>query len=335
MGWYIFDFDGTLANINHRLNFLETKNWDGFFEACDQDEPILDVIGILKHLKEAGHNVEIWSGRSAKVEEKSLKWLDEHLGSFYQETMVSTFGASDGIDIPYSSLLTHMRPEGDFRPDTVLKEEWLHAFHQEHGFFPDMIFDDRPSVVEMWRKNGVTCAQVATWDDRKRCIPPLNERETQFFIMVGPSGAGKSTWIKDRFKPSEVVSSDELREELSGNFKSQERNKDVFEAIDYLVTARLKSGLRCVVDATNLRAKDRKHFVGLAREINPEMKIEYVVVDRPLQEKHDTAGWRENVTVGNDTTPLIEVHHQRFQAVQKDVLNGDGLGIKVTDARRI
>jgi len=29
---------------------------------------------------------------------------------------------------------------------------------------PDLVFDDRASVVTMWRENGIACAQVAAGD---------------------------------------------------------------------------------------------------------------------------------------------------------------------------
>jgi len=33
---YIFDIDGTLADVSHRLHYItgETKDWDAFFAAC-------------------------------------------------------------------------------------------------------------------------------------------------------------------------------------------------------------------------------------------------------------------------------------------------------------
>jgi hypothetical protein len=51
-----------------------------------------------------------------------------------------------------------MRKIGDFRPDEVLKKEWLDEVGPENI---KMIFDDRDKVVKMWRDNGITCLQVA------------------------------------------------------------------------------------------------------------------------------------------------------------------------------
>jgi hypothetical protein len=39
------DIDGTVANNDHRQHFLEgKKDWDGFFDKLDEDEPIRPII---------------------------------------------------------------------------------------------------------------------------------------------------------------------------------------------------------------------------------------------------------------------------------------------------
>ena len=83
-----------------------------------------------------GADVEIWSGRSGEVADKTAAWLASHgLGH-----------------IPIK-----MRAEGDHRHDTVLKAEWLDACDVK----PSLIFEDRSRVVEMWRSRGIVCCQVA------------------------------------------------------------------------------------------------------------------------------------------------------------------------------
>jgi hypothetical protein len=60
----------------------------------------------------------------------------------------------------FSHLLTHSRPAGDHTPDTELKAGWLAQASPK----PDLVFDDRASVVAMWRANGIPCCQVAEGD---------------------------------------------------------------------------------------------------------------------------------------------------------------------------
>ena len=140
----VFDLDGTLALNEHRQHFVERgpgekKDWRGFFAACDRDELNWPIARVLQVLDATGNRVEIWSGRSSEVIDKTRKWLAEHgMGH-----------------IPFRG-----RDAGDHTPDHELKKAWLDISSQK----PDLIFDDRASVVRMWREAGIACAQVADGD---------------------------------------------------------------------------------------------------------------------------------------------------------------------------
>lgn len=135
----IVDLDGTIALIEHRRHFVEdgNKQWDEFYDACDQDEPNLPVILILQRMKR-GHPIYIFSGRSEAVRAKTLDWLYSHR-------------------VPWDFLF--MRPEGDFTPDEELKKGWLERERIKDRVL--MVIDDRQKVVDMWRGMGLTCFQVA------------------------------------------------------------------------------------------------------------------------------------------------------------------------------
>ena len=57
----------------------------------------------------------------------------------------------------------YFRNDNDYRPDTVVKEAMLRKM-KINGYFPTIAFDDRKSVVEMWRLNGLFVFQVAEGD---------------------------------------------------------------------------------------------------------------------------------------------------------------------------
>ena len=137
----ICDLDGTLADIEHRRHFITNgrRDWPGFFAACPDDTPISPVVETVKTLAAAGHRVEIWSGRSDEVREKTEAWLK-----------------AAGL----GGLPLTMRRHGDHTPDDQLKESWLLA----EATPPDLVFDDRNKVVAMWRRHGIVCAQVAPGD---------------------------------------------------------------------------------------------------------------------------------------------------------------------------
>jgi hypothetical protein len=136
----VFDLDGTLALNEHRQHFVDRpvgeKDWRAFFAACDKDDLFWQIARMLQVLEATGNRVEIWSGRSGEVIEKTRAWLAAHgLGH-----------------IPFRG-----REAGDHTADTDLKLSWLEASSQK----PDLVFEDRASVVKMWRTAGIACAQVA------------------------------------------------------------------------------------------------------------------------------------------------------------------------------
>lgn len=57
-----------------------------------------------------------------------------------------------------------MRPAGDTTPDHELKQSWLLSLPNEDRERLMCAFDDRQRVVDMWRRNGVLCCQVAPGD---------------------------------------------------------------------------------------------------------------------------------------------------------------------------
>lgn len=136
-------------------------------------------------------------------------------------------------------------------------------------------------------------------------------------LMVGPSGAGKSTAIKSLFNESEVVSSDAVRAELLGDFQIQSNQDDVWAEVHRRVRQRLAFGQRVVLDSTALRFRDRRAFVELAKLF--AVDLVYIVVNRPLEEKLATAGWRA------DHPGLIEKHEETFNNNLKDIMRGDGV----------
>lgn len=135
----VFDLDGTLANIQHRVHHIrgDQRDYRAFFSACPGDIPIWPVINTLKAHIKVGHIVEIWSGRSDEVRAETLQWLYKH-----------------GID---ADRLKRMRKEGDIQPDVNLKRGWL----GDSVLTPDIVYDDRDVVVAMWREEGIRCFQVA------------------------------------------------------------------------------------------------------------------------------------------------------------------------------
>ncbi len=298
----IIDIDGTLANCHHRLHHL--PNWDAFFGAMENDQPIWPVIELAVAYFSSGWPIILCSGRPEQYRRVTEDWLSRY-------------------DVPYSVL--YMRPTGDHRPDTQVKRDILSMIRNNNIYNPVLAVDDRPCIVKMWREEGLICL-ANEWHGDKDAVP---SRAPHLTIMVGPSGAGKSTYLASAYEtcPHQIISSDGIRQELCGNFLDQTKNDEVFAALHALVKARLWAGLDVIVDATNIRNRDRRAITDLAP---PNASIEYIVINRSMEEKYKSAGWRTNLPFD-----LIAKHEQTFNSNLKDILNGDGLpNVQVRDLRK-
>lgn len=90
--------------------------------------------------------------------------------------------------------------------------------------------------------------------------------ELALVALIGASGSGKSTLARRLFRPTEVLSSDFFRGLVSDDENDQAATPDAFDALYYLLEKRLARGKVTVVDATNVRAEDRKRLVETARK---------------------------------------------------------------------
>lgn len=94
------------------------------------------------------------------------------------------------------------------------------------------------------------------------CFDCLEDRMAMFIMLVGLPGSGKSTYAeKMRENGFHIHSSDSIREELTGDATSQDKNTDVFNELHKRIKDDLKNGISCVYDATNISMKRRKSFL--------------------------------------------------------------------------
>ncbi len=155
----ICDLDGTIADCTHRLPLVKIPHpdskgfkpdWDAFFDACVEDKPIQPIIELVRGLYKLGYRIVFLSGRSDRVLDKTVQWLSFH--GFYPGENYEYLG---------------MRKHGDHRPDDIVKLELLSELMVKMVINHEDIFcviDDRSIVCEMWRKQGLTCLQVAKVD---------------------------------------------------------------------------------------------------------------------------------------------------------------------------
>ena len=81
------------------------------------------------------------------------------------------------------------------------------------------------------------------------------------WIMCGLSGSGKSTiarQIANENPNTVIVSSDAIREELTGNYEDQQHNEEVFKIFHDRIRKNLENKKNVIADATNLTMKSRR-----------------------------------------------------------------------------
>lgn len=74
--------------------------------------------------------------------------------------------------------------------------------------------------------------------------------ENALVVLVGAMGTGKSTFCSRVFSDHQVVSTDAIRANLTGDFEDQTHNKEVFEILFKIIEVRVNKGLFTVVDST-------------------------------------------------------------------------------------
>jgi protein phosphatase len=85
-------------------------------------------------------------------------------------------------------------------------------------------------------------------------------------VLIGSTGSGKSTFAAKHFLPTEVISSDYCRGLVADDETDQSINADAFDLVREIAGKRLKHRKLAVIDATNVRASERKGWIELARK---------------------------------------------------------------------
>lgn len=127
----ICDIDGTVAQMGDRSPYD--------YDRVDEDKPKTVIISLIKELSNS-FKIIFLSGREDSCREKTLNWLEKHFG-----------WEKDNI-----TLL--MRKSKDHRKDNIVKRELYQIISSSYDVHS--VFDDRDSVVKMWRDLGLTCLQV-------------------------------------------------------------------------------------------------------------------------------------------------------------------------------
>ena len=150
----VFDIDGVLADVHHRLHHLERrpKDWDGFFAAAPQDPPLEQGLALAREAAEECEVVYV-TGRPERCRRDTLDWFRRH-------------------GLPEGRL--SMRKGRDRRPARVAKPELLAALAD--GRVVAFVVDDDLEVCDAYEAAGWRVIR-ATWADRPETLVEAQEEE--------------------------------------------------------------------------------------------------------------------------------------------------------------
>lgn len=148
----VFDIDGVVADVRHRLHHLRPRpTWSAFFRDADQDALLPEGARLVADLQ-VQHEIVWLTGRPEWLRELTREWLVEH-------------------GLPDVEL--HMRPEDDYRPARQYKLAVLRRLrHREIAAF----IDDDSEVIEAALADGLP-AVLADWVPRDGALRDAQERD--------------------------------------------------------------------------------------------------------------------------------------------------------------
>lgn len=145
----IFDIDGTLADVRHRVHHVSSsekseRDWISFNAEMVNDTPIVDMCILADEFHVLGYGIWMLTGRQEKFRAYTNQWL------FWNR-------------ISYDDL--RMRPSKDQRKDFECKSDMLLPEEEKRIF---LIIEDRQTVVDMWRKRGLTVLQCDNGESNEK-----------------------------------------------------------------------------------------------------------------------------------------------------------------------
>lgn len=137
----VVDIDGVLADVGHRLHYLDRrpKDWNRFFAAARHDPPHTQGVALAAKLADEGHELVLLTGRPERWRADTEMWMADH-GVGHQ--------------------LLVMRPAGDRRPAAEVKVAQLRVLARDRVVA--VVVDDDQRVIEAMGQAGYP-TRLAEW----------------------------------------------------------------------------------------------------------------------------------------------------------------------------
>lgn len=136
----VVDIDGVLSDATGRQHFLDGsggKDWRGFFDACGDDPPMMEMIRLLE-LLDSALAVVLLTGRPQRVGSATVEWLCRH-------------------EVRWDLLV--MRHVGDYSAALEFKRRTVGEL-RACGYDLKLAFEDDQRNRDMFSAEGVPCLYI-------------------------------------------------------------------------------------------------------------------------------------------------------------------------------
>jgi phosphoglycolate phosphatase-like HAD superfamily hydrolase len=146
----VFDIDGVVADVRHRLHHLHRHRWHRFFDDADADPLLPEGAALVADLARR-HDIVWLTGRPDWLRATTADWLARY-------------------ELPGEEL--HMRGGGDYRPARIYKLDVLRRL-EDRGIAA--LIDDDGEVIDAALAAGYP-AVLADWVPRDADLRDAQER---------------------------------------------------------------------------------------------------------------------------------------------------------------
>ena len=147
---YIFDIDGTLANVDGILMYLENKDipgdrskadWLTFYKESIKVPINKEAYTLYNEALDGGYKILMVTARMEKWREYTDIWLDKY-------------------KLKYDNL--YMRNNGDLRSDYDIKRDILTEIQK--SYIVVYAVDDNPNIIKLWQEYNIPTTKIGNWD---------------------------------------------------------------------------------------------------------------------------------------------------------------------------
>lgn len=135
----IYDFHGTLGNVNAILHLVAERKYDEFYEASLECPPNEGVVLAARHSNRAGYANLLLTGMPERYRDGLTAWCQRY-------------------KVP-TDLVMMRSPEDGFHKDFVVKKR-MYDVILGSGYYVVRAWEDSPAVIDLWKRQAIPVEEM-------------------------------------------------------------------------------------------------------------------------------------------------------------------------------